>query len=114
MNILTGLTSHPKQQLAFTLDDGSLVTAALEYRSQQTGWFADLTWGAWRVTGLRLTTSPNILKKWQNLIPFGLAIITQNNVEPLNLPDFAEGTAVLWLLDAADVVTVNETAFAGY
>lgn len=113
MNILTGFTSQPKQQMTFVLENGSAVALYIEYREQQLGWFADLTWGAWRVTGLRLTTSPNLLKKWQNIIPFGLAIITKNNAEPLNVTDFADGTAVPWLLNEVDVGVVNETAFAG-
>jgi hypothetical protein len=114
MKILTGFTSQPKQTMTFVLDDGSAVSMTMVYRTQQLGWFVDIAWQSWIVTGLRLTASPNLLQKWENLIPFGLAILTQGNVEPLNLTDFADGIATVYLLNAADVVAVNEAAFAGY
>lgn len=115
MKILTGFTSQPKQQMTFVLDDGSTVTLNMRYAQQQLGWFADFTWSGstWAVNGMRLTVSPNLLQKWENLVPFGLAILTANDVELLNLTDFADGTATVYLLNAADVVAVNEAAFAG-
>lgn len=115
MKILSGFTSQPKQQMTFVLDDGSTVALFMEYRTQQLGWFADIAWqDTWEVTGLRLTASPNLLQKWQNLVPFGLSILTKNDVEPLNVDDFSDGTATVYLLNADDVQAVNEAAFAGY
>lgn len=114
MKILTGFTNQPKQDMSFVLADGSTVSLFIEYRPQQLGWFADFSWQDWTVNGLRLTASPNILVKWDRILPFGVAIITKNQVEPLNPDDFADGTATVWLLNAADVETVNETAFIGF
>lgn len=114
MTILTGITSEPKQQLSFVLEDGSRVAMFMQYRPQQEGWFADFSLGDWEVKGLRLTASPNILVKWQKLVPFGLAIITARNVEPLNVTDFINGVVTMYLLNADDVALVNTTSFAGY
>lgn len=111
MKILTGFTSQPKQLLSFVLDDGSTVTMSMAYAQQQLGWFADFQWSNWSVTGLRLTASPNLLRMEQRILPFGFAIVTSNNVEPLNLQDFADGTAQVWLLNADDVAAVNVAAF---
>lgn len=113
MKILTGFTSQPKQQMTFVLDDGSAVTLFMQYRTQQFGWFSDITWQDFRLDGLRLTSSPNLLQKWENLIPFGLAILAKNNVEPLNVTDFSDTTCTVYLLNADDVIAVNEAAFAG-
>jgi hypothetical protein len=114
MKILTGFTSQPTQDMTFVLDDGSQVALSIVYRTQQLGWFATITRQDWQVNGLRLTASPNLLQKWENLVPFGLAILTRGNVEPLNVSDFSDGTATVYLLNAEDVAAVNAAAFAGY
>lgn len=113
MTIVNGITSQPKQQLSLVLADGSTVTALIEYRPQQIGWFGNFTWGDWVSNGIRLTSSPNLLRQYRQVIPFGLAIIMANNVDPLNVTDFADGSAVVYLLNEDDVLLVEETAFPG-
>lgn len=113
MTIVGGITSQPKQQLSLVLEDGTTVDALLEYRPQQIGWFADFTLGDWIARGVRLTSSPNLLRQYRRVIPFGLAIIMANNVDPLNVTDFSDGTATVYLLNAADVLAVEAAAFAG-
>lgn len=113
MTTVTGISSQPKQQLSFVTEDGSQVSVYLEYRPQQLGWFANMAWGSWEVNGLRLVSSPNILRQWRNIIPFGLAIISAKSTDPLNLTDFADATSVMVFLTAADVTLVEETAFVG-
>ena len=113
MNIINGITSQPKQQMTIPLEDGSSAYLYVEYREQQSGWFANVSWGTWLVNGMRLTASPNVLQKWQHVIPFGLALLTQGDVEPLNLMDFADGTVTVYLLNADDVAAVQLNSFAG-
>ncbi len=113
MKTITGISSQPKQQMSFVAEDGSQVSMYLEYRPQQLGWFANLTWGDWEVNGFRLVSSPNLLRQWRNIIPFGLAIISAKSTDPLNLADFSSAVSVMVFLTAADVVLVEETAFVG-
>lgn len=113
MNKVAGISSQPKQQLSFVVEDGSQVALYLEYRPQQLGWFANLSWRDWELNGLRVVSSPNILRQWQNVIPFGLAIITAKDADPLNVTDFADATSTMIFLSAGDVLLVDETAFVG-
>lgn len=113
MTTLTGLTSQPKQQSAFVLPDGSTVSLYLEYRQQQLGWFANVVWQGVTINGLRLTAFPNLLRQWQKILPFGLALFTKNDVEPLNLTDFEDGTATIVVLTSEDVASINASAFPG-
>lgn len=113
MTIVSGITSQPKQQLSLVLDDGSTVTVLMQYKPQQIGWFADFVWGTWTANGVRLTSSPNLLRQYRQILPFGLAIIMANNVDPLNVTDFSAGTATVFLLNAADVLAVEAAAYAG-
>lgn len=113
MTTLAGLSSQPKQQSSFVLPDGSQVSLYLEYRPQQIGWFFDLVWQQNTLEGLRLTTFPNILRQWERIFPFGLAVVGKNNAEPLNVTDFIDGTVTILVLDAEDLATIERTAFIG-
>lgn len=113
MTTLQGITDQPKQSTAVILADGTFVTIALEYRPQQLGWFYNLAWQEFILNGQRLVASPNILRGYRKLLPFGLAVLTNNGVEPLNQDDFINGTITLILLDAQDVLDVEATVFTG-
>lgn len=115
MKLVTGITSDPKQQMTLVLDDGSQVYLYIEYNQQQLGWFMNLAWSGsdWTLDTRRITASPNLLRQWQNVIPFGIAVITQGNVEPLNLTDFVDGTATVYLLTAQDVLNIEANTFGG-
>jgi hypothetical protein len=113
MTTLVGLTTQPKQQIAFVLPDGSQVSMLLQYRPQQMGWFFDLTWQNITINGGRLACFPNILRQWRNLLPFGLACVTNTGSEPLNLADLADGTILLVVLSSDDLVSIEAAAFPG-
>lgn len=112
MKIIEGITDQPKQQTTLTLLDGTKVVWYLEYRPQQIGWFWDLTWDSRPVAnGQRLVASPNILRRYLNLIPFGIAVITVGDVDPLGVADLSDGTAQLILLQGDDLSLVETAAF---
>lgn len=113
MTIITGITGQPKQQMTLQIADGTQASFYLEYREQQSGWFWDLTWGDHVINGNRLTTFPNILRQWKNILPFGIGVVSSGNVEPLNLTDFIDATVILLQLTAADVSTIEATVFPG-
>jgi len=113
MTTITGLTDQPKQQSTVVLPDGSQVSLYLEYRSQSAGWVLDVAWQTFGVNGLRLTASPNVMRKWQNIVPFGLAVLTAGNAEPVTLAALADGTTTLLLLDPTDIAQINATAYPG-
>jgi hypothetical protein len=107
MNTIDGITDAPKQTTALTLDDGTKVTLSIEFRPNQRGWFFDVEREDFIVRGLRLVASPNILRKWRKLVPFGLGVITARGQEPTGQNDFVNGKITLLLLSAADVLEVE-------
>ena len=52
-------------------------------------------------------------RQWGEIIPFGFSIQTQEFVEPVNQTDFSQEIAILYLLDADDVASTNETIYEG-
>lgn len=120
MKSVTGLTSQPAQTSFISLDDGSRVQLSLYYRPQQLGWFYDLHWPGndelpvpFTTNGQRLVCSPNMLRQFSKLIPFGLMLYTIDNLEPMGRTCFVDGTADLILLTAAEVEEQEETIFPG-
>jgi len=98
------ITSDANQQQQLALPDGTLITLQLTYYDQQYGWFANISYGSsFVLNGFRIVTSPNILRQWKNLIPFGLCCVTQDDMEPTQLQDFSSGYATLYVLSSDDV-----------
>lgn len=113
MRQLTGFTDQPRQESIITIDDGSRATLRLEYKPNQLGWFISITRGDFVLNGVRLVPSPNILRQWDNVIPFGLLVATNGNAEPINQSDLSNGFCGLYLLDVAEIVEVSDLAFPG-
>lgn len=104
---LTSLSNEPKQQITMLLDDNSRVVLTFEYKSNQLGWFFGVKWGNYDYKNIRLTTSYNILRAYRNYLPFGLRCDTQDDEEPMDLNDFSNGYATVYLLTRADVQTIE-------
>lgn len=120
MNSITSLTSQPAQSSFIVLEDGSRAQLDLFYRSQQLGWFYDIRWPGneklpvpFQSLGRRLVASPNLLRQYRKLVPFGLMLFTIDNLEPMGRTCFVDGTADLILLNAADVLDIEARGYPG-
>ncbi len=93
------ITDDPSQTQRVLLPDGDFFTLSLYFRPMQLGWWiSELTYNSFTLRGLRITTNPNMLFQYQNLIPFGIACVTSGNREPSQLQDFSSGAATLYVL----------------
>ncbi len=109
MRQITAFTSDPTQNITLILDDGAKVAFAMRYVTNQAGWFADITYGDTVLcTGRRLVTSPNLLRAFRGIIPFGIAITVSDGLEPIYIDDFSNGRAIFFLLNEADVAGVED------
>ncbi len=113
MKTLTGLSNEAAQTAQIPLADGTQANLTLYYRQNQLGWFYNLEYGSFAVNGQRLVTSPNMLWSFQDLLPFGLAMLVQGAQEPLSQDVFVNGTGTLVLLDQSDIITQAYTIFQG-
>jgi hypothetical protein len=113
VNIIQGITDQPKQQMTLVLEDGTSAILLMTYRPNQLAWVYDLTYGELVINGQQLVASPNVIRQFRMRLPFGIACITAGNVEPVNLEDFVNGTAALYLLNSADVLDVEASVFPG-
>ena len=123
MTTITGITSNPYQIVAITLQDGSVAYITLYFRTQQNGWYADISYSianvSWPgVKGMKLTSSPNILRQWRNTIPFGLMLVSSKangivgGLDPITINDFQDGSIAVYLLSPSDVQAVEGTFYS--
>ena len=113
MKIIDGISDSAYQQQRVNLSDGSSFVLTIRYIPQQAGWFIEsLTYNTFTLNGFRISTSPNMLHQYRNVIPFGLACITPDNFEPTQQKDFLSGYAKFCLL-SEDEVTDLEGIYSG-
>ena len=103
----------PFQRARLVLADSSRASMTLWYSTGQSGWFFDLEYGdKFALSGVRLVSSPNLLRSWRDILPFGLAVLTKNKSEPLRQTDLSDGTVELYLLEGDDISYVEKEFFA--
>lgn len=107
MQLITAITNDPIQTLGIILDDGSTVQMQLNYIPAQQGWFYSLTYGEFEANLMRIVNSPNMIRKFRNIIPFGMACTTIDGYEIINQSDFVSGRASMFVLNNTDVMEVE-------
>jgi hypothetical protein len=115
MQIVTGINNNPSQVFSLNLPDGTSATFTLSYRPNQKGWYYDMSWNgtnpSFQVNGCRITVFPNILRAFKNKINFGLACLTTDGYEPMNLNDFNTKYANLYVLTETEVQSIESSIF---
>lgn len=107
MKQITYFTNNANQKVVVTLDDGSSINFSLKYFENQLGWFYTLSYGNFIRNSRRLVSSPNLLRAYRNILPFGLACIAVDGYEPTFLDDFSSGRVCVYILNAQDIIDVE-------
>lgn len=107
MQQVTAITDDPNQTIGIILQDGSTVQMILNYIPAQKGWFYSLSYGAFAANLMRIVVSPNLIRKYKNIIPFGVAVTTIDGYEVVNQSDFVSGRASLYVLNPIDMASVE-------
>lgn len=119
MNIINGITNQPTQIVGIILPDGSRVTLTLYFRPQQNGWFFDVEWPGspnsiitpFTVQNRRLVAAGNLLRQFQNIIPFGLLCVTVDNSDPITQACLVDGSVQIVLLNPDDIATIESEVY---
>lgn len=111
MKQIDKISKSPSQQYSLTTEDGNTVVLRLKYLPSQQQWMFGLQWSDWTLNGAILSCGPNILRGYKNNIPFGIAVVSNDGLDPLYLNDFTSGRVKLYLLNKADVLAVEKALF---
>jgi hypothetical protein len=107
---INGISSYPSQQFTVVGAQGENISFNLYYLPGQQGWFYDVSYGSFTVTGQRLVVSLNTLNQWVNIIEFGLMCMSTDGYDPLYIDDFTTGRIALYLLTQADIAGITALA----
>ncbi len=117
MTLINVITDDTKQNINLILADGSRIDMSLRFVSNQEGWYYDFVYtniigNTFTVNGKRIVNSPNMLRAFASIIPFGFACTVTDGQEPVFVDDFSSKRASFYLLDANDIVAVQQDIFA--
>lgn len=110
MIILTEITDDPKQKFQIQLENNQTFTLDIEFVEQQECWYcsiSDIQNNSLVINSLRLTTMPNILRQWARIIPFGIAIESEDGDDPFAIDDFLTKRVTLNILNEEEVAEVE-------
>jgi hypothetical protein len=107
MRIIDQLNDDPKQSLKLILDDGSLVNISLVFVENQRIWFYSVEYKDFKSNNRNLVKSPNLLREFRGILPFGLSCVVSDGYEPWFKDDFSTGRVKLYVLNQIDVVEVE-------
>lgn len=98
------IEDYPLQTKVLSLPDGSQVTMTLYFIEMQRSWFIRvLTYADFEANYIKVVNSPNLLRQFRNIIPFGLACNSQDNRDPMFRRDFLTDACSLFLLSESEV-----------
>lgn len=114
MTEILGLKASPDQ--TFNIADpngGGMISCELYFRPRVSAWFLDLSFSTFKMNGFKLTFGPNVLDQYSNIIPFGLAVISSDKMDPFLINDFTSGRIALYLLTTSEVETIEADIKSG-
>lgn len=106
------LTNAARQQVNVIGDNGEVIPFLIYFLPTQNGWAFNIGYGDFQLNGAYLTISPNCLRGYRNILPFGLLCTSVDGYEPQFISDFIDGRVSLFLLNAAEVAEVEATVYA--
>ena len=111
---IDNLSDAADQLTTLQMPDGSVGTLELFFLGATNRWSFNFThpqFPAGALNGQMLCVHPNILRNFKNILSFGMACLSQNGTDPVDIEAFASGRTSLYLLDAADVAAIEQDIY---
>lgn len=111
MQEITTLTSSPNQLHTLVLDNNEKVELRLYFLARQESWFFDFTYNDLMVNCSKVVLTPNALRQFRKIIPFGISFEAEGFVDPFQISDFVSGRVKMYILNADEVKDVEQGIF---
>lgn len=108
MRRLDGIRATGKQALSATAENGDVINMTLYFQATTQEWKIDVSSNSFSLKGTRIYSAPNILCQYEDLIPFGLAVITSDGGEPFLINDFSSGRVGLYILSQDEISQIQD------
>lgn len=111
MQEITSITSYPNQRFQIVLENNETVDFKLYYSSRMRAWYYDFVYKNIECKGNKVCLTPNTLRQFHKIIPFGIAFVGEGNIEPFRLDDFESGRTKFYVLNKDEVRNVEKEIF---
>lgn len=111
MQEITSITSSPNQRMTLVLENNDTVDFRLYYSVRQQSWFYDLTYNDTTVNCSRVVLTPNSLRQFKRILPFGIGFSADSFVEPFSIDDFSTGRVKMFILNSNEVEEIESEIF---
>lgn len=109
---INGISTDPFQEFTVSVPEtGKQVKISLRYLPTQRAWYMDFLYENIEENCIKLVISPNILRSYKKMIPFGLAITSINDMYPMDIDSFYSGQNSLYLLDSTYVNNLENSIY---
>lgn len=108
MKQITTITAAQKQQHTLVLENNETVEFYIEYCPRMQAWYYNFTYKNITQNCIKVVLTPNSLRHLRRVIPFGLAFLSDSQVEPFNQDDFLTGRIQLYVLNEDEVAEFEE------
>lgn len=111
MQQIDTISSSPNQRMSLVLDNNETVDFCLYYRAMQQSWFYDFTYKERTVNCSKVVLTPNSLRQFRRILPFGIAFLSDSDAEPFQIDDFSSGRVKMYVLNSADVKQIEREIY---
>lgn len=111
MQQITSITSVPKQRMQIVLDNNENFIFELYYSTRTQSWYFAFEYKDIQVSCLKVVLTPNALRQFKKLIPFGIAFTSSGNIEPFKQDDFLSGRINIFILNEEEVKQIEQEVF---
>lgn len=108
MQEVTNISSATRQRMQIILDNGDTVDFRLRFCPRMEAWYFSFEYNELVCNDLKVCIHPNILRQFRRLIPFGIAFISEFQVEPFQTESFSSGACNMYILDKEEVQEIEE------
>ena len=111
MKIITSITNDSKQSFTLRLENNETARIYLYYLTTQSSWYFDIEYKDYINRGNKVVLTMNALRHLNNILPFGLAILSSSSADPFQINDFSNRNVLMVLLDEEEVREIEETVY---
>lgn len=111
MQEITTLTTAPNQLHRLVLDNNETADFRLYFAARMQEWFYELSYQNFTLNGAKVVLTPNSLRQFKNILPFGISFYSESDIEPFQITDFGYGRVKMGVLNSAEVKQIEEEIY---
>lgn len=111
MQNITSITSSANQRMQLVLENNETVDFHIYYSARMQSWYYDFSYKNITCNGSKVVLSPNSIRQFRNILPFGFKTSSNSYVQPFKQDDFSSGRVVFSILNSDEVKQVEKEMY---